>query len=503
MSDAALDAIECDSGVLQGARDRGALVFRNVPFAEPPIGELRFEPPREPEPWTGVRDATRDGPIAPQGRSRLAGIMGDFTAEQSEDCLTLTVWTPAADTARRPVLVFIHGGGFSSGAGSLPWYSGRTLSSANDIVVVTVNYRLGALGYLYLPGVSPGNLGLLDNIAALRWVQRNIERFGGDPAQVTVAGQSAGAMSIFAMMVSPGAKGLFHRAIPQSTAFGRLAATAADAESVGAQFADLLGVPPTDRAGFKTVRVNVLLEASGKLARLRNVFGNPSPPFLPTIDGETIPDEIIQSIRKGAGAHIDLMIGTTREESAAFCALDPAIQTAGEAQVHEVFERIFGTAANEQIDAYKRRRPMHSAQALLTDVITDEQFLMTTLRVAEWRAAAGRPAHVYQFDWQSPAHRGFGACHCIELPFVFGNVEQWPDAPMLAGADPEEVTALGRMMVRAWGAFVRTGSPNDGDLAQWPPYEPTRRATMRFDRVTGPVDDLAGVSQRLPWPQRL
>ena len=393
-----LDVVECESGSLDGTQDRGAHVFRNIPFAAPPVGELRFEPPQDPQPWTGVRDATRNGPIAPQGRSRLGDIMGDFTAEQSEDCLTLTVWTPAADAARRPVLVFIHGGGFSSGAGSLPWYSGHKLAVANNIVVVTVNYRLGALGYLYLPGVSPGTLGLMDNIAALRWVQRNIERFGGDPGHVTVAGQSAGAMSAFAMMASPAAQGLFHRAILQSAAFGSLTRSATDAASIGTQFAELLGVSPGDRTAFKALPVSALLEASGKIARLRAAYANISPPFLPTIVGATIPGDIIQAVREGAGAGIDLMIGTTREEAAAFTAIDPALQAASETQVHGVFERVFGNAAGEQLAAYRRRRPLHSAEALLADVITDEQLLMTALRVAEWRAAAGRPAYLYQFD---------------------------------------------------------------------------------------------------------
>jgi para-nitrobenzyl esterase len=497
LSDTTLD-VECECGSLRGAHDRGALVFRNIPFASPPVGDLRFEPTQDPQPWSGVRDATRNGPIPPQGPSRLAAIMGDFSAEQSEDCLTLTVWTPAADAKQRPVLVFIHGGGFSSGAGSLPWYSGRTLAVANDIVVVTVNYRLGALGYLYLPGVSPGNLGLLDNIAALRWVQRNIGRFGGDPQHVTVAGQSAGAMSTLAMMASPAAQGLFRRAISQSAAFGRLARTAGDAERIGAQFAELLGVPRTDARTFKTLPVGVLLEASGKLARSLAEFANTSPPFLPTVDGTTIPREIVGALEGGAGSEIDLMMGTTREEAAAFCAIDPAIQAATETQVFAVFERVFGATAAEQLAGYKRRRPQHSAQWLLTDIMTDEQFLTTMLGAAEERANAGRAAYVYQFDWQSRSPRGFAACHCLELPFVFGNVEDWPDAPMLEGADPDEVTALGRVMVAAWGAFVRTGSPNHHDMPRWSPYESTRRTTMRFDRVVGPVDDLAGRAQRLP-----
>jgi para-nitrobenzyl esterase len=497
---AATEIVHTDSGALAGAREGELRVFRNVPFAAPPVGERRFDAPGDVVPWIGVRDATKNGPIPPQSRSRLAEVMGDFTAEQSEDCLSLTVWTPAADAKRRPVLVWFHGGGFSSGAGSLPWYSGHVLARTGDIVVVSVNYRLGALGYLYLPGLSAGNLGLLDNVAALRWVRRNIERFGGDPGMVTVAGQSAGAMSILALMVSPLASGLFRRAIPQSTAIGRLARSAADAAAIGAQYAELLGVPSNDAAPLKAVPVSEILEAQGKIARLRGEFGNPSPPFMLTVDGTTISRDILDALHDGLGSDIDLMIGTTREESAAFCAIDPAIRGAGEAQLLDVFQRIFGAGAATYLDAYRERRPAATAQALLTDVITDEQFLIKMLRLADWRAAAGRPAYVYQFDWQSPSPKPFAACHCLELPFVFGNLEDWRDAPMLDGADPAAVSALSGTMQRAWIAFVRTGSPNDASVPHWAPYEPDRRTTMRFDSRVGPVDDLAGLAHRLPWP---
>jgi para-nitrobenzyl esterase len=181
------------------------------------VGELRFAPPEAVAPWRETRDATRDGPIPPQGRSRLAHVMGDFERAQSEDCLTLNIWTPAADGKRRPVMVWIHGGAFSSGAGSLPWYSGERFAQNGDVVVVSINYRLGALGFLCLPGVSPGNLGLLDQIAALKFVRDHIAAFGGDPDNVTVVGQSAGAGSIAILMTMPLAKGLFRRASLQST----------------------------------------------------------------------------------------------------------------------------------------------------------------------------------------------------------------------------------------------------------------------------------------------
>src|SRR6185369_7545396 len=241
------------AGELRGAHENGVAVFRGVPYAAAPVGELRFRPPAPVPPWQGVRDATTDGPIAPQGRSRLAHIMGDFERPQSEDCLTLNVWTPAADSKKRPVLVWIHGGAFASGAGSLPWYSGERLAANGDVVVVGVNYRLGALGFLCLPGVSDGNLGLLDQVAALRYVRDNIAKFGGDPDNVTVVGQSAGAASIAIMMTMPQAQGLFRRAVLQSTPFGRMSRTLEDSHRIGRRFLEVLGVKPEEAGKLKSL----------------------------------------------------------------------------------------------------------------------------------------------------------------------------------------------------------------------------------------------------------
>src|ERR1041384_2546722 len=221
MATAAIEApvVRTTAGELRGASENGIAVFRGVPYAAAPIGELRFQPPQPVPGWQGVRDATKDGPIAPQGRSRLAHIMGDFERPQSEDCLTLNIWTPAPAGKKRPVLVCIDGGAFASGAGSLDWYSGERFAIDGDAVAVSINYRLGILGFLCLPGVSEGNLGLLDQVAALRFVRENIAAFGGDPDNVTVVGQSAGAASIAILMTMPAVNGLFRRAILQSTPF--------------------------------------------------------------------------------------------------------------------------------------------------------------------------------------------------------------------------------------------------------------------------------------------
>lgn len=487
--------VRTTAGDLRGAHENGVAVFRGVPYATAP----RFVPPQPVPAWSGVRDARRDGPIAPQGRSRLAHIMGDFERPQTEDCLTLNIWTPAADAKKRPVLVWIHGGAFSSGSGSIPWYSGERFAANGDVVVASINYRLGALGFLCLPGVSPGNLGLRDQVAALSFVRDNIAVFGGDPANVTVVGQSAGASSIAMLMTMPLARGLFRRAIMQSTPFGRLTRILDDSHRVGRRLLEVLELKPEEPDKLKTLPVARLLAAQGKLAALEKKLGDALAPFWPTIDGDVIPGPVPAALRAGAGADIDTMIGTTREEMAAFYCIDKEIDAAERAQVEGVFAKVFGSGYEPYYDEIRRMRSSHTNAALLGDLMSDAMFRIGSLRLAEWREEQGRPAHVYQFDWQSPA--GFESCHCLEIPFVFNNFPNWPDSPMLKGANPAEMAGIAEAMHGAWIAFARSGKPDHPGLPAWPVYRRADRMTMRFDSVIGPVGDLAGLSWRKAWPE--
>ena len=263
------------------------MVFRNVPYAASTAKALRFAPPQPASSWSGERDATSDGPIAPQNRSRLAHIMGDFERPQGEDCLSLTIWCPDPAPPLCPVLVWIHGGAFTTGAGSLPWYSGESFARGG-LVFVAVNYRLGALGFLALPGISSGNLGLLDQVAALHWVGENIAAFGGDPATVTVMGQSAGGGSIGALLAMPAARGLFRRAIMQSAALQRVNPSPDDAARGGRRFLEILGVAPDRPELLRDVPVNDLLTAQGELARVERRFADPVTPFRPVLDGRVV-----------------------------------------------------------------------------------------------------------------------------------------------------------------------------------------------------------------------
>lgn len=483
------------AGDMRGAWDGDIRVFRGVPYAAPPVGPLRFAPPQPMPAWSGIRDATVDGPIAPQGRSRLAHVMGDFERPQSEDCLTLTLWAPrTTEHERRPVLVWIHGGAFSSGAGSLPWYAGERFAAADGIVAVSINYRLGALGFLHLPGVSDGNLGLRDQVAALQWVRANIRAFGGDPENVTVVGQSAGAGSIAALLTMPPAGGLFRRAIMQSTPFGRTARRREEAERIGRRFLELCGLKDGERERLKTLPVAALLTAQGEIGRLEKKFADAAAPFGLTIDGTTIPGDIAPALDGGTGAQVDIMIGTTREEMMAFYCRDPEVLNAAPAAVSGVFEGFFKGEARAVEETIRRTRAARTGAAVLEALFTDRVFLAGTLRFAEARSRQGRPAYVYQFDWAPPG--GLLACHCIEIPFVFDNLANWADAPMLKGADPAELAGLTQAMHRAWAAFARTGNPNHEALPEWPAYDVPDRQTMRFDRVIGPVKDLAGQSMR-------
>ncbi|MFC3106817.1 carboxylesterase/lipase family protein [Undibacterium arcticum] len=481
--------LDTDSGKLRGQNHAGLLSFHAIPYATPPIGKLRFSPPLPPTPWGGVRDAQERGPIAPQVSSRLSLAMGDFDLPQDEDCLTLTVRTPGVDDQRRPVVVWFHGGGYISGAGALSWYDGSRLASEGDIVVVNVNYRIGALGYLYAPGISPGNLGLLDQQAALEWVQQHIASFGGDPDQVTVMGQSAGSHSIALLLTRPDFRpSLAHRAILQSAPLGLTLYDPDKAECIGEVFLKALGINPTDsQAREHACQVSTKAILDAQAAAFRHVIQQAGPgdpvalPFIPIADGAILPEsQQMTAALKKAATKLDVLIGTTREEANVFFYQHPAIQALTHPPIpaHEVAR-------------LSAQRPGASAAQLLMDFAGEQLFLQPTLDWAVHAAQAGRRVHLYQFDWASP-NQELAATHCLELPFVFGTRTAFADAPMMAGANMQQVDALSAMMRASWISFIRNGDPNHAGVPPWPLFEPTRRGTMRFDVISGAVGDLAG-----------
>ncbi|UNO43524.1 carboxylesterase family protein [Streptomyces sp. MST-110588] len=436
------DGVRSDDRV--GDRSGGPVTaFRGIPYAR----AERFAPPGPVKPWPGVREADAPGPAAPQLPSRLERAMGPFTAPQSEDCLSLNVWAPPG--TGHAVLVFLHGGGFSSGAAGLGWYDGAELAAQGGIVVVTAGYRLGALGYLRLPGVSEGNLGLLDQLAALHWVRENIAAFGGDPGKVTVAGQSAGAYSILALLSGTRARGLFRRAILQSTPAGMLPDTPEKAEATGELLLRELGLTPDRSAQLLRAPVGDLLAAQAAVARRTARPLSAVPPFQLVTDGALVAADPVRAAGEGAANGVQVLLGTTRDEAAAFFAADERVAALGQDDLDRVAHQWFGDTGR----AAPRGR---TTTEVVVQMATDQMFRDPAARLVRLLTERGAPPWRYRFDW-SPPGSPYGACHCIELPFVLGDAAAWRDAPMLAGGPPP-----GRLVAevrRSWAGFVRDGTP--------------------------------------------
>ena len=469
-------------GDVRGLPGDGVIRFRGLPYARAP----RFG---RPEPVTSVpAEALTHAPIPPQPPSRLRAAMGDYDLNQDEACLTLTIATPAL-AGSRPVIVVLHGGAYLSGAGSLDWYDGATLARDGDCVVVGVNYRLGALGWLHLPPVAEANNGLHDMLAALRFVHAHIVAFGGDPGRVTVLGQSAGAHAIMCLLAMEEAKGLFHRAILQSAPPTMSPLPVATAAEYGVRLAEFANVTPKE---LRTLPVPALIAAQLQLARSIAAFADVRPPFLPVFDALAGTGAFLAAAVRGAvERRVALIVGTTRDEMHAFFVPDPAMQDPKPALVAARFRSLGGDGALER---YRARRPGGVAMDLLGDLVTDHMFQFPSLALAGAVARAGGRAFAYRFDWSVPGNR-FGACHCIELPFVFGTFPAWPGAGMLHGGDAGEMQALSASLRAAWTSFARDGVPAITAL-RWPDYEPERRMTMVFDRVISCAGDPAGMAWR-------
>ncbi|SIQ41412.1 para-nitrobenzyl esterase [Rhizobium sp. RU35A] len=477
--------LETPFGSLRGIRQNDIASFHRVPYASPATGERRYALPGEPMRWEGVRDAFDIGHVAPQLPSRLDAVMGVYPMQMDEDCLHLDIWSPVAPGASAPVLVFLHGGAFMTGGGSLPCYDGALLAKNSGCVVVTVTYRLGPLGFLSQPGFAPTNLGIRDQIAALRWVRQAIASFGGDPQAVTVAGQSAGAYSIAAMLANPVCKGLFQRAILMSAPLGLKLRRAQEAPPVARAMLQALGLDPTDLEQLRTLPAERFLEALRLLQQnlpASPVPGDVAPPFMPVIDGDVIARDPIDAILDGEGAWCDTIIGITREEYGSFALGNPLFAGFTEENLQAEFVRVFGEGAGQALAAARARRAPSRPGAILADLRADESFSAPSAAFADAQARHGARSYMYQFDWQAPL-ADLGACHCLDLPFLFGNVETWTgaQAASVIGADPAELEDLSRIFQGALMRFVRTGSPEAEDHPAWPPYG-ANGTRLHFDR---------------------
>ncbi len=493
--------VETSHGRIRGTESAGIRSFRGVPFASPPVGVRRFRPPVPPEPWTGVREATRPGPAAPQYALPWFGWISAAGVSPGDDCLSLNVWTPGLDGARRPVLVWIHGGGFMVGAGSTTIYDGSELARRGDVVVVTLNYRLGGLGYVHLKHAlgegfeESSNLGVRDQIAGLEWVRDHIERFGGDPGNVTVFGQSAGGMSIGALLGAPRARRLFRRAICQSGATDHVLDPELS-QRVARTFIERLGGPPPTHEALGAIPVeNILTAQRETMTQLSNM--ETMMVFLPAVDGDVIPEQPLEAVRRGETAGIPLMVGATLDEWRLFRLIDPGPLGLREADLIERFEEALGgaypnapdaeTAVRDFRAALEARGRRRSSGEVWSDFQSARAMHHPARRLAEAQSAAGGSAYAYLFTWRPPAvRRALGACHGLDIPFVFGSIKN-PLARPLTGFTAS-AARLSLKMQHAWIRFAREGDPSHERLPGWQAYDPERRATMVLGRTASLAD---------------
>jgi para-nitrobenzyl esterase len=496
--------VETRYGKVQGYEQGSISIWKGIPFAQPPTGERRFRAPKPPEPWMGVREATAFSPIAPQMQEVGARMVGAIGAERaveqrpmSEDCLYLNIWSPGTEGEKRPVMVYIHGGAFTLGSASDPWYDGTSFAARHNIVVVSLNYRLGILGFVFLKdlaGAEAGytaNCGLLDQITALQWVRDNIAPFGGDPDQVTVMGESAGAMSIGALLGMPAAQGLFQRAILQSGAAGDLP-TRSQATRVARALLAKLGLEPSQFSALAQVPLETLLQVQPELGR---EFDGVQA-FSPVIDGETLPQHPLAMIAQESAAKVAILAGTNRDEWRLF-----AMMSGGPKVDEELLKRIVGDQAKPVLATYTQARADQSLELAWIDLMSDLVFRMPAIRLAEGQVRQGAPVWMYRFDWESPAFGGvLGAAHAMDIPFVFNTLDT-PLSRMFTGDSPNRQPLADRMHA-SWASFIRSGTPAIPSLPAWPPYDLDRRATMIFSDVPHVVDDPEG-QVRAAWEQVL
>jgi para-nitrobenzyl esterase len=507
LAESAGPVVETNLGKLRGVSTDGVYTFKGIHYGASTDGSMRFMPPVKPASWSGVRDAINLGPLAPQilssatGGSDIRKAMGDIfgPGEISEDCLVLNIWTPSLHRGKRPVMVWLHGGGYTGGSDGAPTYDGTNLAHKRDVVIVGLNHRLNVFGYLDLAEVGgakyadSANVGTLDIILALEWVRDNIARFGGDPANVTIFGESGGGGKVSTLMAMPPAKGLFHKAIVESGSTLK-AISREDANKSAEKFVAKLGITPDHIDELQKLPMERLLDA------MRSLTGPNALRLGPVVDGRSLPRNPFDPDAPAQSANVPMLIGTNGTEASILLGMgDAALFSLNEADMRARLKTYLHLDDDAKLDSliatYKKNRPGATPSDIYFAIATDRMMRMNAINQAERKAAQGAaPAYMYIFAWQTPVLDGrLRSPHGIELSFVFDNTDKTPGMNG-TGAD---LHPLADKVSEAWTAFARTGNPNTSSLPHWPAYDTTSRATMVFNDECKEEND-PGRDERIP-----
>lgn len=500
--------VKTTNGAVQGLVQGGVQVFKGIRYGAEPVGALRFMPPQKPAPWKEIADATDFGaPAIQMFTGVFASPVTDFQRQLSsllpipqetktgnEDCLSLNVWTQGlGDGKKRPVIVWLHGGGFVAGSGAWPVYDGTNLARKGDAVVVTVNHRLNVFGHLYLGGLAgdayakSGNVGMLDVVAALGWVGDNIEAFGGDPGNVTIMGESGGGAKVCVLLAMPDAKGLFHKAIIQSGA--ALGARPKDAATRLAK--GILGELQVNAANVRALQaIPAHAIVSAAFASTAKTEGPGMYGFInlsPVVDGVVLPTDPFIPAATAISANVPIVIGWNKDEMTLFNAGEPWFGKLTETELMERAKQIAGAKSEGLIAAYRKLHPDYTPTYIYNLLLSDTAHSSDSITLAERKAAQkAAPVYVYNLVWETPvANKQFKTPHFLDVPFMFNNVEK---ARVLVGPGPQP-EALAKQMSDAWLAFARTGNPDAKSIPHWPPYTAEQRSTMAFDVKSRVIDD--------------
>jgi para-nitrobenzyl esterase len=494
--------VETKYGKLRGVSGDGVCSFKGVHYGASTDDSMRFLPPAVPVSWTGVRDAINFGPPSPQATGALSNgsdirkAMGDLIGPgtMGEDCLVLNVWTPSlSHGGKRPVMVWLHGGGYTSGSDGSPVYDGTNLARKHDVVCVGINHRLNVFGYLYLGGIGgekyadSGNAGMLDIVLALEWVRDNIAHFGGDPGNVTIFGESGGGGKVSTLMAMPPAKGLFHKAIVESGSTLRVSSRG-DADAAGRQFLAHLNVAPDHIDDLQKMPMDQLIAA------MRSMAGPNAIRLGPVVDGRSLPRNPFDPDAPAQSANVPMLIGTNGTESTLLLgSADSTLFSLNEPDMRTRLKTYLRLADDSKldglIDIYKKDRPDAKPSDIYFAVTTDRMMRINAITQAERKVAQGAaPAYMYLFAWETPVLGGkLKSPHAIELAFVFDNVDK---ATGMTGTGAD-LQPLADKVSSAWVAFARTGNPNHSGIPKWPAYDTGARATMIFNDECKLVGDPA------------